>query len=104
VIDVNQSAMNVEGKAVMYRFTDPWALFTMIQRQREPDSGTRADGRSQLLRIEFPLSIASEDSKAPPLEARSRVYLRLTLSPAGKKSPMPWPGIFPARAPEWAGP
>jgi type VI secretion system protein ImpL len=104
VADVNQGAMQVDGKAVVFRFTDPWALLTMIQRQREPDSGARADGRSQLLRMEFPLSVASEDSKAPPLEARSRVYLRLTLSPVGKKSPLPWPGIFPVRAPEWAGP
>ncbi|MDB5871609.1 MAG: type secretion protein IcmF [Ramlibacter sp.] len=104
VIDVHQSAMQVDGKAVMFRFTDPWALLTMIQRQREPDGGARADGRSQLLRMEFPLSVASEDSKAPPLEARSRVYLRLTLSPVGKKTPLSWPGIFPVRAPEWAGP
>jgi type VI secretion system protein ImpL len=104
VLDVNQSAMHVDGKAVVYRFTDPWALLTMIQRQRETDGGARADGRSQLLRMEFPLSVASEDSKAPPVEARSRVYLRLTLSPVGKKSPLSWPGIFPARAPEWTGP
>lgn len=104
VNDVNQSAMHVEGKAVVFRFTDPWALLTMIQRQREPDGGARADGRSQLLRMEFPLTVASEDGKAPPLEARSRVYLRLSLSPVGKKSPLPWPGIFPVRAPEWAGP
>jgi type VI secretion system protein ImpL len=104
VMDAQQSAMHVEGKAVIFRFTDPWALLTMIQRQREPDSGARADGRSQLLRLEFPLSVAADDSKAPPLEARSRVYLRLALSPAGKKSPLPWPGIFPVRAPEWTGP
>jgi len=104
VMDINQGAMHVEGKAVVFRFSDPWALLTMIQRQREPDGGARADGRSQLLRMEFPLSIAPEDSKAPPLEARSRVYLRLTLSPVGKKSPLPWPGIFPVRAPEWTGP
>jgi type VI secretion system protein ImpL len=104
VADVNQAAMQVDGKAAVFRFTDPWALLTMIQRQREPDGGARADGRSQLLRMEFPLSVASEDSKAPPLEARSRVYLRLTLSPVGKKSPLPWPGIFPVRAPEWTGP
>jgi len=104
VMDVHQGAMQVDGKAVIFRFNDPWALLTMIQRQREPDGGARADGRSQLLRIEFPLSVASEDAKAPPLEARSRVYLRLSLSPVGKKSPLSWPGIFPVRAPEWTGP
>lgn len=104
VADVHQGAMHVEGKAVVFRFSDPWALLTMIQRQREPDGGVRAESRTQLLRMEFPLSIASEDSKAPPLDGRSRVYLRLTLSPVGKKTPLSWPGIFPVRAPEWTGP
>ncbi|MEP6790464.1 MAG: type VI secretion system protein [Ramlibacter sp.] len=104
VNDVNQPAMQVEGKAVVFRFNDPWALLTMIQRQREPDGAARADGRSQLLRMEFPLAVASDDSKAPPLEGRSRVYLRLTLSPVGKKTPLAWPGLFPVRAPEWTGP
>jgi type VI secretion system protein ImpL len=103
-MDAQQVAMHVEGKAVVFRFNDPWALLTMIQRQREPDSGSRADGRSQLLRLEFPLAVAADDGKSPPLEARSRVYLRLSLSPVGKKSPLPWPGIFPVRAPEWTGP
>lgn len=104
VIDVNQGAMQVDGKAVMFRFTDPWALLTMIQRQREPDGGSRADGRAQLLRMEFPISVASDDAKGMPMDARSRVYLRLQLSPVGKKTPLAWPGIFPVRAPEWAGP
>jgi len=103
-MDPNQAAMQVDGKAVAFRFSDPWSLLTMIQRQREPDAGVRADGRTQLLRLEFPLSVATADSKMPPVESRSRVYLRLTLSPVGKKSPLPWPGVFPARAPEWVGP
>ncbi|MES3002149.1 MAG: type VI secretion system protein [Pseudomonadota bacterium] len=103
VADMNQSAMQVEGKAVVYRFTDPWALLSMIQRQREPDTG-RADGRSQLLRMEFPMSVTSDEARGLSMEARSRVYLRLTLSPVGKKTPLSWPGIFPVRAPEWTGP
>jgi type VI secretion system protein ImpL len=89
---------------VVFRFSDPWALLSMIQRQREPDTGSRSDGRSQLLRMEFPIAISADESKAPPIETRSRVYLRLTLSPVGKKTPLPWPGMFPVRAPEWAGP
>ena len=99
--DPNQNAMQVEGKAVVYRYTDPWALLTMIQRQREPASSSRADGRSQLLRMEFPLSLSGDDRQP---EARSRVYLRMVLSPVGKKTPLAWPGMFPVRAPEWAGP
>jgi type VI secretion system protein ImpL len=27
--------------------------------------------------------------------------VRLVLSPAGKKTALPWPGSFPTRAPEW---
>jgi type VI secretion system protein ImpL len=104
VNDANQPAMHTEGKAVVWRFADPWALLTMIQRQREPDTGARADGRSQLLRMEFPMNVAEGDGKSPPLETRSRVYMRMALSPVGKKTPLPWPGIFPVRAPEWAGP
>ncbi len=100
--DVQQPAMQVEGKAVVFRYTDPWALLTMIQRQREPDGSAR-DARSQLLRMEFPMTLGSDDGRAPPIESRSRVYLRMTLSPVGKKTPLAWPGLFPVRAPEWAG-
>jgi len=102
--DPNQPAMQVEGKAVVFRYADMWSLLSMIQRQREPEHAVRADGRSQLLRLEFPVSVASPDGKAPPLETRSRVYLRLALSPVGKKTPVAWPGMFPVRAPEWPGP
>jgi type VI secretion system protein ImpL len=101
--DLNQPAMQVEGKAVVFRFTDAWALLSMIQRQREPDTSAR-EARTQLLRLEFPLAVASPDTRGAPLESRSRVYLRLTLSPVGKKTPVAWPGAFPVRAPEWSGP
>ncbi len=103
VTDLQQPAMSVEGKAVTFRFTDPWALVSMIQRQREPDGAARADNRSQLLRMEFPLTM-SDDNRAPPVDGRSRVYLRMTLSPVGKKTPVAWPGLFPVRAPEWNTP
>lgn len=102
VADPQQPAMLAEGKAVSFRYTDPWALVTMIQRQREPDGSLRADGRSQLLRMEFPLvGNSADDPRAQGMEARSRVYLRMTLSPVGKKTPLVWPGLFPVRAPEW---
>jgi type VI secretion system protein ImpL len=102
--DPNQPALQVEGKAVTFRFSDAWSLLTMIQRQREPETSSRVEPRSQLLRLEFPVAIAAPDGKSAPLETRSRVYLRLTLSPIGKKTPVAWPGNFPVRAPEWAGP
>jgi type VI secretion system protein ImpL len=33
-------------------------------------------------------------------ENRAKVYLRLTLSPPGKRTPLIWPGPLPTRAPE----
>ncbi|MBX3654091.1 MAG: type VI secretion protein IcmF [Ramlibacter sp.] len=105
VQDPQQPALLADGKAVIFRYTDPWALVTMIQRQREPDGALRADSRSQLLRMDFPLvNVSGNDPRTQGIEARSRVYLRLTLSAVGKKTPVAWPGIFPVRAPEWNRP
>jgi len=33
-------------------------------------------------------------------ESRAKVYVRLTLSPPGKRTPLTWPGPLPTRAPE----
>lgn len=101
--DLLQPQMFAEGKLVTYRFTDAWSLLRMIQRQREPDAAGRADGRAQLLRMEFPLSFNPDNPRATPQEVRARVYMRLTLSPVGKRTPVFWPGVFPTRAPEFSG-
>lgn len=117
--DSRQPALSVDGKTVTLRFADAWSLFNLIGRQREAEA--RSDGRSQLLRVEFPLLIDSlpalasaSSGKNPnttasavtvsPLpvasESRAKVYLRLTLSPPGKRNPLIWPGPLPTRAPE----
>ena len=119
--DPSQPALSVDGKTVTLRFTDAWSLFNLIGRQRESEA--RSDGRSQLLRVEFPLQIDSlpalgsassgknsNTAAAAPVstvaaspvasENRARVYLRLTLSPPGKRNPLIWPGPLPTRAPE----
>jgi type VI secretion system protein ImpL len=117
--DPRQPALSVEGKTVTLRFADAWSLFNLIGRQRETEA--RSDGRSQLLRVEFPLLIeslptlgsttagkspttlsAGTASATPPVvsESRAKVYLRLTLSPPGKRNPLIWPGALPTRAPE----
>jgi type VI secretion system protein ImpL len=57
-----------------------------------------------LLRFEFPLAPAAAAASLAPQEARARVYLRLSVSPAGKRAPLSWPGAFPARAPDWSAP
>lgn len=101
--DPQQPQMVADGKTVSYRFTDAWALVRMIQRQREPDPAGRADGRAQLLRMEFPLSFTPDNPRMTPQEVRARVYMRLALSPVGKRTPVFWPLAFPTRAPEFAG-
>lgn len=89
----------VDDRSVSYRFEDPWALLSLLASHREPDAG-RSDARAQLLRFEFPL-VSTEPGRP---EARARVYLRLSLSAAGKRAPLVWPGSFPARAPDWGSP
>ncbi len=117
--DPRQPALSVDGKTVTLRYADAWSLFNLIGRQRENEA--RGDGRSQLLRLEFPLLMESlpalgtpttakgptptavvAASTTPPLasESRAKVYLRLTLSPPGKRNPLIWPGPLPTRAPE----
>lgn len=113
--DPKQPALSVDGKTVTLRFADAWSLFNLIGRQREAEA--RNDGRSQLLRVEFPLQMDSPavpangtatQGTAQPLPAtlkpaevgenRAKVYLRLTLSPPGKRTPLIWPGPLPTRA------
>ncbi|MDR7307127.1 type VI secretion system protein [Rhodoferax saidenbachensis] len=101
--DPQQTAMAVDGKAVTYRFTDTWSLVRMVQRQREADPSGRGDLRTQLLRMEFPIGTGTEPGKGAQPDTRAKVYLRLTLFPVGKRTPMVWPVSFPVRAPEFNG-
>lgn len=103
--DPQQPAMAVDGKSVSYQFADVWSLVRMIQRQREPDPTGRADTRAQLLRLEFPLvsEVANVAKLVPTPVGRARVYLRLTLSPVGKRTTLAWPVTFPTRAPDFNG-
>ena len=102
--DERQPALRVDGKAATWQFNDAWALLSLLQRHRDPDGGGRSDGRndgrSQLLRLELPLALPGE-AGAPASEGRARVFVRLTLSPAGKRVPLVWPGQIPLRAPDW---
>ncbi|MGE4242609.1 type VI secretion system protein [Ramlibacter sp.] len=100
VADPLQPAMVVEDRTVTYRFTDPWSLFSFITSHREAEGQNRGDAKTQLLRFEFPI-VSSGDPLKGSADSRARVFLRLAVSPAGKKSPLAWPGTFPTRAPEW---
>lgn len=100
--DLQQNVMETDGQTVTYRFTDPWALLTFMQRHRDAESSPRQDGRSQLLKFEFPLRPqALTDVGLMPAGGKARIYLRVTLTAAGKKTPLSWPAVFPTRAPEW---
>jgi type VI secretion system protein ImpL len=107
VPDPQQPQMAVDGKTVTYRFADTWALLRMIQSLHDAGAAGRAEGRSQLLRMEFPMAAPGNTAifKAPAqdIQSRARVYLRLTLSPVGKRTPVFWPASFPSRAPDFKG-
>jgi type VI secretion system protein ImpL len=94
-------ALHVEERTVTLRYDDPWALLNLLLQHRDASGGTGArDVRSQLLRIEFPLTLLSEVPGTQAIETQARVYLRMTVSQAGKRSPLVWPGTLPVRAPE----
>jgi len=107
VMDPQQPQMTADGKTVVYRFADTWALLRMIQALRDGGAATRVEGRSQLLRMEFPMVTSTNAAifKAPAqdIQSHARVYLRLTLSPVGKRTPVFWPAAFPSRAPDLKG-
>ncbi|MGX9688997.1 type VI secretion protein IcmF/TssM N-terminal domain-containing protein [Achromobacter anxifer] len=99
--DPRQPALTTDGRILTWQFSDPWALISLMQRHQAADSGPR--GAGPLLRFDFPLGMANAARMAqvPDLE-EGRVFLRMALMPAGKKTPLQWPNSFPARAPEWS--
>lgn len=101
VADPRQAAFTTDGRTLTWQFNDPWALISLMQRHQAADGGPR--GAGQLLRFDFPLGVANAAklSQVPELET-GRAYLRVALMAAGKKNPLPWPGSFPARAPQWS--
>lgn len=103
--DPQQPLLETDGQVITYRFSDPWALFTLLQRHRDVESSARQEGRSALLKFEFPLVAQNPgDAAMAPAGGRARVFMRLTVTPAGKKTPLAWPVSFPVRAPEWSLP
>ena len=100
--DVQQPALSTDGQTISFRYSDPWALFTLVQRQKASESSQRQDGRTQLLKFDFPLgTVVTGDAAKIPDGGIARVFLRLTAMPVGKKTPVLWPVSLPVRAPEW---
>lgn len=99
--DAKQVHMSIEEKTVNYRYNDPWALFSILATHKEAERNARADGRVQVLRFEFPLQPQSDDGKNSGTDTQARVFLRMGISPVGKKTLLAWPSAFPTKAPEW---
>lgn len=100
--DATQPWMSIDNRTASFRFADPWALYSFISRHRDIESAPRPDAKSQLLRFEFPLgSPADNTTEMPAVASRARVFMRLTITGAGKRVPLVWPVIFPIAAPVW---
>lgn len=102
--DLLQPWMAVDDKVVSYRFSDPWALLSFIAAHREPTSSTQRDNRSQLLRFEFPVSTKGGSPQQMPVESRAKVFVKLGISPVGKRNLLAWPSVFPGKVPDWTAP
>jgi type VI secretion system protein ImpL len=102
--DLLQPWMAVDDKVVSYRFSDPWALLSFIAKHREPTSSTQRDNRSQLLRFEFPVSTKGASPQQMPVESRAKVFVKLGISPVGKRNLLAWPNVFPATVADWTSP
>lgn len=98
--DYKQAALSIADRSVSLSYTDPWALMNLLGQHREAEVGGPIGSRGQLLRFEFPLLIQADKAGAPASESQARVFLRLTISPAGKRTPLIWPGAFPTRVPD----
>lgn len=100
--DPQQRAYSTDGRTLAWTFADPWALLSFVSRQRIPDASARTGNTAQLLKFEFPLGVVNvADEALLPKQSRGQVFVRLVLSPTGKKTALPWPGSFPTRAPDW---
>jgi type VI secretion system protein ImpL len=101
-VDSAQPWMSIDNRTASYRFTDPWALYSFISRHRDIETAPRSDTKSQLLRFELPLGSPSDNlTEVPAVASRARVFMRLTITGAGKRAPLVWPVIFPTTAPVW---
>ena len=102
--DPEQRAFSTDGRTLTWQFADPWALFSFVCAQRVPDALARDRASGPLLKFDFPLgTVSAADLSLLPKHAHGQVFVRLTLSAPGSKTPLPWPGSFPTSAPEWSG-
>ncbi|TKC87728.1 type VI secretion protein IcmF [Trinickia terrae] len=100
--DPGQRAFSTDGRTLTWQFADPWSLFSFVSQQRVADASARERAPGPLLKFDFPLgTVNAADLALLPKQAHGQVFVRLTLSAPGSKTPLPWPGSFPTSAPEW---
>jgi len=96
------SYLSLDDTNVSYRFADPWALVSMLKMHAAApvDAVSRAEVRPHTLKFEFatqPVSAAGQYRSSLP-ESRARVFIRLTVTPSGKKVILSLP-VFPYQVP-----
>ncbi len=92
--DPDNPYLEVSRKSMVFRFDGPWALLDMVQLLRTAEG---SDARASLLKLDIPVLADVKDTttRAKPV----RTYVAITLSEPGKTAPLPWPAVFPERAP-----
>jgi hypothetical protein len=66
----------------------------MVQLLRVAES---SDARTSVLKFDIP--VQSDSKEAALREKPVRIFVGVTLSEPGKTAPLPWPAVFPERAP-----
>ena len=85
--------LSASRKTAVFSFDGPWALLDMVQLLRDP---MVVEGRAATLKLDIPVQ-ADKDGAVRALPVRA--FIAVTLSEPGKTAPLPWPGLFPERAP-----
>ncbi len=102
VNDGTDPHMVVEAKDIVYRFTDPWSLVSMLETHAASpvDAVSGAELRPHTLKFEFPTQPipASGQYRSVLPGKRAKVFIRLSVMPGGKKDVLRLP-VFPSYAP-----
>jgi type VI secretion system protein ImpL len=94
--DPRDSHMSVQGREVVYRISEPWALLRLLSAYRVPAAAAPGQtARFETLRFEIPTAPRTAGAANPP---KAIVFLRLAMSPSAKKDVLAFPQ-FPVEAP-----
>ena len=92
--DPDNPNLEVSRKSVVFRFDGPWALLDMMQMLRVAEA---SDARTTVLKFDIP--VQTDIKETVVRQKPVRVFVSVTLSEPGKTAPLPWPAVFPERAP-----